>query len=427
MSTWTALLTAAVAAIAAATVVGPARAQTSAGPSAPAPTFVADVAPILHRHCITCHRSGEMAPMALITYADARPWATSIRAQVAQRRMPPWFADPAVGHFRSTLRLADADVATITRWVDSGAKRGEGPEPQPPPTTPGWRIGKPDLELQMAEPFNVPAQGLVDYQYIRIPTNLKEDRWIQAIEIHPTDRRAVHHLRVFALAPGENVQAKCPGEVCGDLEPPLASYGENIGSVTVGTQPIVFPPGTAKLLKAGSVLTLHTHYVTTGTAVADRTRLGFIFAKTAPRIALKTASLAQEQFAIPPGAANYPVQAALEFKTDGQLWSLGPHTHVRGKSWRFDLVSPRGERTPLLLIPRYDFNWQMYYDFAEPVPFTAGSRLEAIAAFDNSVQNKANPDPRATVRWGEQTKDEMMFASVTYSTGTPAAPRPKAK
>lgn len=401
--------------LAAVAAVGAAGRQAPA--AAKAPTWVADVAPVVHTHCIGCHRTGEMAPMSLVTYAEARPWATAIRRHVSQRTMPPWFADPSVSHFRDTLRLSDADVATLTRWVDGGATRGSGAEPTPPRTTAGWKIGTPDLVLQMAEPFRVPASGIIDYQYIRIPTNLKEDRWIQAIEIRPTDRRAVHHLRVFALAPKEQVQAKCPGEVCGDLEPPLAGFGENIGSVTVGTQPIVFPTGTAKLLKAGSVLTFHTHYVSFGTPVADRTRIAFVFAKAPPKVELKTASLAQEKFAIPPGAANHPVQAVLEFKTNGRLWSLGPHTHVRGKSWRFDLVGPRGERRPLLLIPRYDFNWQMYYDFAEPVPFSPGTRLEALAAFDNSPQNKANPNPAATVRWGEQTSDEMMFASVTYSTG----------
>ena len=188
MRTWTILLAAVVAATGA---VSPARAQSRPGALAPAPTCVADVAPLLHRHCATCHRTGEMAPMPLLTYANVRPWAKAIRAQVGQRRMPPWFADPAVGHFKDTLRLADADVDTIARWVDGGAKRGDGPEPKPPPTTPGWRIGQPDLVLQMSQPFRVPAQGIVDYQFIRIPTNLKEDRWIQAIEIHPTDRRAV--------------------------------------------------------------------------------------------------------------------------------------------------------------------------------------------------------------------------------------------
>ncbi len=394
----------------------------SATPPAP-PTFVADVAPLLHSHCVTCHRPGEMAPMPLITYAQVRPWATAIRREVGQRRMPPWFADPTVGHFRDTLRLADADIETITRWVDGGAKRGTGVEPQPPAATPGWRIGQPDLVLQMSKPYNVPAQGIVDYQLIRVPTNLTEDRWIQSIEIHPTDRRAVHHMRVFAVAPGDDIRSKCPGEVCGDLEPPVASWGENIGSVTVGTQPIVFPPGTAKLMRAGTVLTLHTHYVTIGTPVADRTRIGFVFAKAPPRVELKTASLSQPAFEIPPGASNHPVQATLEFKTAGQLWSLGPHTHVRGKSWRFDLVSPKGERRPLLLIPRYDFNWQMYYDFVEPVPFTAGARLEALAVYDNSPQNKANPDPKVAVHWGDQTTDEMMFASVTYSLNTASTTR----
>jgi hypothetical protein len=368
-----------------------------------------------------------MAPMPLVTYADSRPWAKAIRHQVSSRQMPPWFADSAIGHFTNDLRLTDREVDTIARWVTEGAVRGEGPEPAPPRVESGWRIGTPDLILTLPEPFEVPARGIVEYQYFTIPTNLTEDRWVQAIEIQPSDRQAVHHLRVFARPPGRDVprgtttpeRPLCPEEVCGDLEPPLAGFGPNIASIAVGTLPDVFPAGTAKLLKAGSVISLHVHYVTTGKPVTDRTRIGFVFAKSPPPVELKTISLAQEKFAIPPGAADHEVVGSIAFQVDAKIWTLGPHAHLRGKSWRFDLIDPDGRRATVLNVPRFDFNWQTNYVFKTPIPVKAGSRLQATAVFDNSTGNAANPDPTATVRWGGQTFEEMMFASVTYSVVKP--------
>jgi mono/diheme cytochrome c family protein len=395
--------------------------QTPRAPQAPV-TFAADVAPILHKHCITCHRDGEMAPMPLVTFDDSRPWAKAIRNQVAQRKMPPWFADPAIEHFSNDLRLTDDDIATITKWVDAGAPRGDGAEPLPPPFDSGWKIGKPDLVLTIDQPFEVPATGIVDYQYLKLPTNLKEDRWIKAIEIHPTDRRTVHHLRVFAQPPGADPprhtspeRPLCPEDACGDLEPPLVGWGPNIGSIAVGTQPIVFPEGTAKLLKAGSVVSLHMHYVTIGTPVTDRSQIAFVFAKTPPAVELKTLSLAQEHFVIPPGAPAHVVVGTAYFQVNGRLWSLGPHSHLRGKAWRFDMIDADGTRRTVLSLPKYDFSWQMYYDFATPIPFKPGARLEATAIFDNSPGNKDNPNPNVAVKWGEQATDEMMFAAITYS------------
>lgn len=207
----------------------------------------------------------------------------------------------------------------------------------------------------------------------------------------------------------------CIEEACGNLEPPLIGWGPNLASVAVGTRPEVYELGSAKLLKAGSVLTLHTHYTSFGEASTDRTRVGFRFAKTPPAVQLKTVSMAQEQFAIPPGDANHEVKASLEFREPVLLHSLGPHAHLRGRSWRFWLHTPDGTRTELLSVPRFDFDWQLHYVFKEPIAAPAGSRLEGTATFDNSTGNVSNPDPTATVRWGPLTVDEMMFASVVYS------------
>ena len=390
-----------------------------------------DVAPILHKRCSGCHRPGQTAPMSLLTYDEARPWARSILRQVTSRRMPPWGADPAIGTFANDPSLTGDEVATIVRWVENGAPRGEAPAAPAPQYDDEWQIGTPDLVVGMESPFELPATGTVEYQYFKVPTNLAEDKWVEAIEIRPGDPRVVHHLRVFAQA-GADRRAPptsvpfCIDEVCGDLEPPLIGWGPNLVSVAVGTGPDVYPSGTAKLLKAGTVLTFHVHYTTIGEPAKDQTRIGFRFAKAPPRTELKTVSLAQERFTIPPGAANHPVEGSITFNQDVTLWSLGPHSHLRGKSWRLELREPDGRVTPLLSVPRFDFNWQINYQFAEPVLARAGSQLHAVAVYDNSSRNPDNPNPDTVVTWGGLTTDEMMFASVVYSVVDPAA-RPRVK
>lgn len=399
------------------------QAPSAGADTAEAPTFTRDIAPLFFEHCTECHRPGQMAPMSLLTYDSTRPWARAILRAVTSREMPPWGADPAIGKFAHDPSLSANEVATIARWVNAGAPKGDSPMPEAPTYPEEWTIGEPDLVLAMPEPFHLPATGIVEYQYIQIPTNLKEDRWVTAMEIRPGDPRVVHHLRVFAQPPGPDPRAVPPGqtvclngEVCGDLEPPLIGWGPNIASIAVGTRPEVYPPGTAKLLKAGSVLTLHTHYTTIGEPASDRTRVAFVFAREPPEVELKTVSLAQQNFSIPPGASDHVVDGTMEFTKDATLWSLGPHAHLRGKSWRFEVEAPDGARRTILSVPRFDFNWQLHYTFAEPLAVKAGTKLHARAVFDNSTGNKDNPDPTATVGWGGLTTDEMMFASVLYST-----------
>ena len=400
-----------------------------APPSPDAVTFNRDVAPIFNEHCVACHRPGQMAPMSLLTHESARPWARSIQRHVTARTMPPWGADPGIGSWDNDPSLSAEEIATISRWVDAGAPKGSTPPPEPPVFSDEWRIGTPDLVVSMAKPFPIPAAGVIEYQYFEIPTNLTEDRWVQAMEIRPGDARAVHHLRVFARGgkgdtragprPGEPL---CIDEVCGNLEPPLIGFGPNIASIAVGTQPESYRPGSAKLLKAGSVLTLHVHYTAFGEASSDQTRIGFVFSKEPPAVELKTVSLAQEAIAIPPGAAAHAVEGELQFKEDVLLHSLGPHAHLRGRSWEFALVSPDGTRRRILSVPRFDFNWQLNYAFETPLAVPAGSRLVGTAVYDNSKANPDNPDPTKTVHWGNLTTDEMMFASVVYSRAPKARP-----
>jgi hypothetical protein len=408
--------------------------QATVGTSPAQPvTFNRDVAPILYKHCTACHRPGQSAPMSLLTYDQARPWARAMLRQVTSRTMPPWGADPAIGHFTNDPSLTHDEIEIITRWVEGGASKGDTPPPAPPVYSDEWKIGTPDLIVQMDKPFAVPATGLVEYQFFQIPTHLAEDKWIQAIEVRPGDPRVVHHLRVFAQPPGPDTRNQpkpgevlCLDEVCGNLEPPLIGYGPNIVSIAVGTQPDIYPAGSAKRLKAGTRLSLHMHYTTMGVATTDQTRIGFVFAKEPPAIELKTVSMAQENFAIPPGAPSHLVQGTVNFKEDVLLHSLGPHSHLRGKSWWFELEQPDGTRKTLLSVPRFDFNWQLNYVFKSPIPVPAGSRLIGKAVYDNSTGNPFNPDPTATVGWGNLTVQEMMCASVVYSRARPSSTQPPA-
>jgi hypothetical protein len=402
-------------------------AQAPSGPApSGAPTFNRDVAPILFSHCTGCHRPGEMAPMSLLTYEDARPWARAILRQVTSRAMPPWSADRTVGRFSNDPSLTDAQIQTIGRWVEAGAPRGDAPAPPEPKHSDGWQIGTPDLVLTIPKRVSIPAKGPGDYQYFEIPTNLPDDRWIQAVEIRPENRKVVHHALAFVRSPGLDGSApsprgdgtSCITDVCGDIEMHDARMGPILAATAVGTQAEQYPPGTAKRLTARSIVTLQIHYTPVGAATTDQTAIGFVFAKTPPATPLKMVPMSKQGFTIPPQAPNHVVETNLEFKTDATIWSIGPHAHLRGKAWRFDIVGPDGKTQPILLVPRFDFNWQLVYRFATPMPVTRGSRLRAIAAFDNSSGNPANPDPNATVQWGTMTNDEMMFASIVYSTAS---------
>jgi mono/diheme cytochrome c family protein len=409
--------------------VAGALAQQPAAPPASTATdpasFNRDVAPIFQKHCTSCHRPGQMAPMSLLTYESARPWARAIQRQVAGRTMPPWSADPSIGTFANDPSLSAEEIATITRWVTDGAPRGDSPPPVPPTYTDDWQIGKPDLVLSIQQPVKIPAQGVLDYQYIEIPTGLKEDRWIQAIEIRPTNRKAVHHALAFVKSPGVTTPppaprgdgTSCNEDFCGDIEQHDARMGPILAATAVGTNPEIYPHGTAKLLRAGSTITLQVHYTPYGEETTDQIGVGIVFAKAPPKMPLKMVPFSKQGFTIPPRAEAHAVEMSLEFKKDGAIWSIGPHAHLRSHSWRFELVGPDGRTQPVLSVPNFDFNWQLVYRLREPIPVRAGSRLHVVGIFDNSASNKNNPNPDAVVNWGTMTGDEMLFASIVYSLG----------
>lgn len=389
--------------------------------SNPAPTFTKEVAPILFRNCAGCHRPGDIAPMSLLTYEQARPWAKSIREKVVTGDMPPWHADQPHGVFSNDRRLSEQDKDTLIRWADAGAPKGDLKDlPASPKFPEGWDIGTPDVVVSMPKEFEVQESGTIAYQFFEAPTNFTEDKWIQAIEVRPGARSVVHHVLVFCREPGSRRSPSFK-----QVSPNLGSFGHGggeeglpgslIATTAPGTNAMIFKPGSAMRIKAGAVLAFQVHYTANGTTTKDRTSVGMIFAKQPPQKEIRNSAFVNPLFVIPPAAANQTVDAAIQFSDDVHIWALFPHTHLRGKSWEYKLVYPDGRSEVVLSVPKYDFNWQTYYLFSTPLAVPKGSKLEATARYDNSTANKWNPDPKATVRWGPQTWEEMQYSGITYS------------
>jgi mono/diheme cytochrome c family protein len=377
----------------------------SASGGSAAVTFSKDVAPIFFKNCGACHRPGEVAPMSLLTYKEARPWARSIKEKVVSGVMPPWHADPHYGEFSNDRRLVKRDIDTIVAWVDGGAKEGDPKDLPPLPRfAEGWQIGKPDVVLTMGEEFNVPSEGTINYKYFVIPTGFKEDRWIQAAEIRPGNRLVVHHVIAFVVDPSA-IREGLSGRNRIDG---LAGYAP-------GTAATILPDGVGRLIKAGSLVVLQMHYTTNGTAQKDRTSIGLVFCKRPVEKASMGGAAMNRWFTIPAGDGNFEVRSTYRFKDDSHIISLMPHMHLRGKDFEYRIVYPDGTSKVILSVPHYDFNWQTRYDLKEPIAAPKGSRLDCIAHFDNSTANKWNPDPTKNVRWGQQTWDEMMIGFVGFT------------
>jgi len=426
-----------------------------------APTFTKDVAPIFYKSCTSCHRAGEIAPMSLLTYQEARPWAKSIATRVAAGTMPPWHADSSHIAFSNDRHLSDADKATILAWANGGAPEGNPKDlPAAPKYADGWAVGEPSAVLRMQEDYPIPASGTVAYQYFEVPTNFTEDKWIQGFEVRPGNRAVVHHVIVYARPPerkeaaAANAGAQPPrprppqliefaagmdipaGQTGGpelppDQRKPLGpndrpapkTLGPLVGGYVPGNGWRMYEPGTATKLAAGSTLVFQMHYTTTGKATTDRTSIGLIFAKEPPKTQLVNAALINGAFHIPAGAADHRVDAEMTINQDVTLWSMLPHTHVRGKRWEYQAIYPDGRTETILSVPRYDFEWQTDYVYAQPKKLPKGTKIHAVAWYDNSTANKSNPDPTKDVWWGDQTFEEMMFTGFTISVDAkPASP-----
>ena len=394
------ILSVTTACLAAACVFGAAAGASDAKKAVKAVTFSKDIAPIFNKNCVGCHRPGEIAPMSLLSYKDARPWAKSIKEKVAGGVMPPWHADPQFGTFENDRRLSQKDIDTVVAWVEQGAKEGNIKDlPPSPQFTDGWNIGKPDAVFYLPQEYTVPASGTVEYKYFRVPTNFKQDMFIQAAEIRPGDRGVVHHIIVFSQS------AKEPQRL-------IVGYAP-------GEQPSVISKGLARKIPAGAELVFQVHYTPNGKETRDRSYVGFVFAKEPPRAEILTRPILNARFAIPPGDPNYRVESTYTFTQDSHVYSLMPHMHVRGKDFEFRATFPDGTSKVLLSVPKYDFGWQTYYVLKEPLAAPKGTRIDCLAHFDNSDKNKYNPDPKKEVRWGDQTWEEMMIGWMSYSVDAP--------
>ena len=396
--------------------------------AAGAPTFSKEVAPILYKNCAGCHRPGEIAPMSLLSYEQARPWAKSIREKVLSGQMPPWHAAAPRGTFANDRRLSDAEKNTLIAWVDAGAPQGDVKDlPAVPQFSEGWEIGKPDLVLSMPKPYDVPASGTIAYQFITIPTNFTEDKWVRAIELRPGNRRVVHHILAFVRESDKPAETPAFVTVVPKMQRPPASRDGNapqqgqregpgtlIATTAPGTNAMIFEPGSALKIPAGASIVFQMHYTANGKAATDQSSIGLVFAKGTPQREIHTANFYNPLLKVPAGAADQAVDCAIEFTEDTRITALFPHTHLRGKSWEYRLIDPEGQSQVVLSVPKYDFNWQTYYVFTTPLRARKGSRLEATAHYDNSVNNQWNPDPKIDVRWGEQTWQEMQYSGITY-------------
>jgi peroxiredoxin len=363
-------------------------------------TYCQQIAGIIQKHCLECHRPGQIAPFSLTSYDQVIGWADTIREVIEAGRMPPWHVDPRYGKFANDCHLSDNEKQLIFEWLRNGAPKGDPRDlPRPIEFARGWRIPKPDVVIRMPKPFQVPAEGTVLYQFIAVDPGFTEDKWIQAAEVKPGCRSVVHHILVFVQPPGGSGADRHGGFITNWL-----------AANVPGARPQIFPPGMAKLIPAGSRLLFQIHYTPNGAPQEDQSCVGLVFAdpKTVHK-EVSTEMVVNPRFEIPPHDPNHRVDATTTIEQDSLLLTLMPHTHLRGKSFRYEAIYPNGDREILLDLPRYDFNWQNSYVLAKPKVLPKGTQLHCVAFYDNSKNNPSNPNPDATVRWGDQTWEEMMI------------------
>ena len=396
-----------------------------------APTFYKDVLPILQTNCQTCHRQGEVAPMSLVTYEQTRPWAAAIKKATQSKAMPPWFAEP--GHVRYANEaekvLSAEALDTLARWADTGAPAGDpatAPAPRVFPT--GWNI-TPDVVVEMPKPFEMPARGTINYKYVLVKTDFKEDMWVVAAEMRPGNAQVLHHGKVWVRPPGSKWMEKAvPGEAY-ETETQRDILGRNaveegndiLGKFNPGLGPQRFDrQGAAKFIPKGSDLVFELHYTTTGTPTSDASKVGLVLTKTPPdtRYFFHAGPTALN-LAIPPGEGAAEVVSEVTLGADARLVYAQPHMHLRGKDFELRVVSPEGA-SKTVLKGKWNFEWQMGYELAEPVAIPKGSKLQFITHFDNSTANRFNPDPATKVVWGPQNWDEMSncFIGVLFDRST---------
>ncbi len=419
--------------------------------AADAPTWSKDVAPIVYRSCAGCHRPGDIAPMAFLSYQDARPWAKAIRQAVATRKMPPWHADPAIGHFENDPRLTPKEIEAIRAWADAGAPEGDPKlAPPVPKFAEGWKLGKPDMVFDIGQDYVVDASGPDINTNFTVEMNLDKDIWVSGVDLQPGNRKVVHHAHVRIIAPAwtnpnkslkvdpsldlSKLMVREGSESWLKLDAPVIDDGCShagggdypgvdreaeavLASFLPGRDPDRWPAGYAKRIPAGSKLQFQIHYSrTTGQREIDRTRVGLILAPEPPKFEVKRRDIHNHYFLIPANAESHPVTACFTIPEDTLLMSYTPHMHYRGKSQRVIVTRPGQQPETILNIPAYDFEWQTEFRYREPIKLPKGTVLKIDARFDNSANKRGNPNPNEIVRWGSPTKKEMMDGWLEYIT-----------
>jgi len=412
----------------------------------PSITFTKDVAPILYNSCVTCHRPGEIAPMSLISYEDVRPWAKSILKRVVSREMPPWGANPEFGKFRDDRSLTRQQIETIVKWVDAGAPKGNDADlPQFPKFATGWSHGEPDVVIDMPVEFSLPAEGEVPVTDFFVPVPFDHDVYVKALEVRPGTPGVVHHAGVYVIDRVPDGAKLVDGRIL-DANGKIMTRNQvaraNGGTSTQEIQKLLsYVPGrgyeeyqgdAGQLIKAGSLINFYMHYQPSGQPAKDRTRVGLYFAKNGAEVyhqiyhafsvAGPTTYIVEGKEVIPknqqdeggvdlphipPYVDNFKVVSVHSITEPITVYGLTPHLHLRGRSMRYTLTLPDGSEEVLLDVPRYDFNWQVYYELQAPKHIPAGSKITVVTLFDNSVKNKYNPAPEKEVWWSEQSWDEM--------------------
>jgi peroxiredoxin len=367
--------------------------------------YVKNIAPMFEDKCTSCHEPGGIGPMPFTKYEEIAPFAPMIREMIRTQRMPPWRADPSIGHFLGDRSLSAAQIKTLVHWVENGAPRGTGADPLAAKSwkAPEWPLGKPDLVLDIPA-FNIPANGIVDYQRPYVVNPLKEGKWLRASTIKVVNRQTVHHVLTGYLA-----EVPKPGEVANE-----SKWGTSLGGYAVGAESFVEPADTGAYLPPGGAVGFQVHYTPFGQAVTEHSQIALYFYKDRPKYVMRNSVVLNANIVIPANKESTELQAYIDVPKDMLLYGAFPHAHYRGASSKFFLIEPDGKKTLLVALPHYDFNWQREYNFVTPVKVPAGSKLLAVYTYDNSVRNPANPDHNRVVPWGDQSFDEMLYTAFHY-------------
>ena len=396
-----------------------------AGQSAPAQTpvtFAKDVAPILQKNCQVCHRPNSIAPMSLLTYEEVRPWARSIRQEVVQRVMPPWYIDKNVGvqHFSNDRSLSDSEIDTIARWVDAGAPLGNPADMPPPrqfPPEDVWQIGEPDVVVELPQDYIVKAQGPDQWPDILTDPQLKEDRYIKGVQIIPTKGfTVVHHIRTSIVEPNDLTLGSGQTDDVDAIE--VGEQGVFLNEYAIGKQGDVFPEGSGRLIKAGSKINFQLHVHSNGKAdTPANVKLGLKFYPPGyvPKHVISSMTVSARQVDLRPHTENIRSDGYKLLTRAARILSFQPHMHNRGKAECLEAIYPDG-RTEMLSCAKFRFNWHINYVYADDAAplLPKGTMLHAIMWHDNTAKNPFNPDPDAQITYGQRTVDEMSSAWLSW-------------